>query len=58
MKTKLILFFIAGCISYSRAQENTAYQKPPKEILQLVDYERAPQVHNGLQKGKYDLPLP
>ncbi|MEY3238383.1 MAG: Prolyl tripeptidyl peptidase precursor, partial [Bacteroidota bacterium] len=26
------------------AQENLDYQKPPKEILDLVDYERAPSV--------------
>jgi dipeptidyl aminopeptidase/acylaminoacyl peptidase len=37
-----ILFALPGLISY--AQENLDYQKPPKEILDLVDYERAPQV--------------
>lgn len=26
----------------SFAQENLGYQKPPKEILDLVDFERAP----------------
>jgi hypothetical protein len=26
------------------AQENLTYQKPPQEIMELVDYERAPSV--------------
>jgi dipeptidyl aminopeptidase/acylaminoacyl peptidase len=38
----IILNFFAFFLSF--AQENLNYQQPPKEILQLVDYERAPQV--------------
>ncbi len=33
-----------------KAQENRTYQKPPKEILELVDYERAPQVRMDSKK--------
>lgn len=36
-----LLFF--GCNLFF-AQENVNYQKPPKEILELADYERAPSV--------------
>lgn len=32
------------------AQENITYQKPPKEILALVDYERAPSVSMDTKK--------
>lgn len=32
------------------AQENLTYQKPPKEILDLVDYERAPSVTMDTKK--------
>lgn len=31
-------------ITYTYAQDNTSYQKPPKEILELVDVSRAPSV--------------
>ncbi len=43
MKTKilLIILFLA---SYSYAQENLTYQKPPKEILDLADANLAPGV--------------
>jgi dipeptidyl aminopeptidase/acylaminoacyl peptidase len=41
------VFFLAISFAFTFticAQENLTYQKPPKEILDLVDYERAPQV--------------
>jgi dipeptidyl aminopeptidase/acylaminoacyl peptidase len=43
---KRFLFILSSTLlSYSFvAQENLDYQKPPKEILDLVDYERAPSV--------------
>lgn len=44
--TLSILFFT----SYSGAQENLNYQKPPKEILDLVDYERPPSVSMDSKK--------
>jgi dipeptidyl aminopeptidase/acylaminoacyl peptidase len=39
-------FSVVFCllITYTYAQDNTAYQKPPKEILELVDVSRAPSV--------------
>lgn len=37
-----LLFVMAGLSV--RAQENLTYQKPPKEILELVDVQRAPSV--------------
>ena len=51
MKTKLILIVIAlMALSKNKAQENLAYQLPPKSILQLADYERAPQVSIDTKK--------
>lgn len=38
-----LLFVLAGL--GLQAQENVTYQKPPKEILELVDVERAPSVN-------------
>lgn len=38
-----VLFIFSGCLILT-AQENLTYQKPPKEILELVDIERAPSV--------------
>jgi len=38
----LLLFLLTAFSTY--AQENLTYQKPPKEILELVDVERAPSV--------------
>ena len=32
------------------AQENVTYQKPPKEILELADFERAPSVSMDTKK--------
>ncbi|NUY80952.1 prolyl oligopeptidase family serine peptidase [Flavobacterium sp. MAH-1] len=40
---KLLLFFLMASFAVS-AQENLTYQKPPKEILDLADYERPPSV--------------
>ena len=40
---KLLLFTVLSSISLSLfAQEELVYQKPPREILALADYERAP----------------
>ena len=51
MKAKLILIVIAlMALSKNKAQENLAYQLPPKSILQLADYERAPQVSIDTKK--------
>lgn len=41
------LLVAAGTIS---SQENLTFQKPPKEILDLVEYERAPQVRMDSKK--------
>ena len=50
MKLKFTLFsFLLIGIS-SLAQENLTYQKPSKEILDLVDYERAPSVSMDTKK--------
>ena len=44
MKARLFtLLFLNFCLS-GLSQENLTFQKPPKEILDLVDYERAPSV--------------
>ena len=43
---KTILSFLSFLFLGSTllSQENLTYQKPPQEIMQLVDYERAPSV--------------
>jgi hypothetical protein len=41
---KLILLFAIISLSFAYSQENLDYQKPPKEILELVDAEMAPSV--------------
>ena len=46
--TFVLLFFLTFVIS--NAQENLTYQKPPKEILDLADYERAPSVSMDTKK--------
>ena len=49
----LLLAFAALSLLYpltTAAQENLNYQKPPKEILDLVDYERAPSVRMDSKK--------
>ncbi|UAM98612.1 prolyl oligopeptidase family serine peptidase [Polaribacter litorisediminis] len=43
MKTKMLLI-IVFLATYSYAQENLSYQKPPKEILELADADLAPGV--------------
>ena len=40
----VILVILLSIILFSNAQENINYQKPPKEILELVDIQRAPSV--------------
>ena len=51
MKKTLILIAIAlMALSKNKAQENLTYQLPPKSILQLADYERAPQVSIDTKK--------
>ncbi len=44
MKSKILhlLFLFIGFLGFS--QENISYQTPPKEILALADYERAPSI--------------
>lgn len=50
MKKILSLLFL-GVVGYSSvAQENLEFQKPPKEILDLVDYERPPSVSMDSKK--------
>lgn len=44
MKKISILLIALLSVTISFTQENLSFQKPPQEILQLVDYERAPQV--------------
>jgi dipeptidyl aminopeptidase/acylaminoacyl peptidase len=49
MKTNMIMktLIVTALLLLTRmgfAQENVTYQKPPKEIMELVDYERAPSV--------------
>jgi dipeptidyl aminopeptidase/acylaminoacyl peptidase len=43
MKIKLCLLLLLSSFVYG--QENLSYQKPPKSILDLADYERAPSVN-------------
>lgn len=44
-------FLMICCLSLSAiAQENLSYQKPPKEILDLADYQRAPSVMMDTKK--------
>lgn len=48
LKFTLFSFLLVGISSF--AQENVTYQKPSKEILDLVDYERAPSVSMDTKK--------
>jgi len=43
-KTVISLALFLSCLSGLNAQENLTYQKPPKEIMELFDYQRAPGV--------------
>lgn len=49
-KQTLIIVLILMAASRNMAQENLTYQLPPKSILQLADYERAPQVSIDTKK--------
>ena len=40
------------------AQEPITYQKPPQEILELIDIERAPSVIADANKPKHAVDLP
>jgi hypothetical protein len=40
----LVALFISLFLSDIQAQENITYQKPPQEIVDLVDFDRAPSV--------------
>lgn len=44
MKYLIHTYFLLFFLSFITAQENIAYKKPSKEILDLADYERAPSV--------------
>lgn len=44
MKRLLIFLSLISFTFLAKAQENLSFQKPPKEILDLVDYERPPGV--------------
>lgn len=44
MKTRFLFFFLMVFAGFALAQENLDYQLPPKEILELADYERPPSV--------------
>lgn len=49
-KRTLLIALILMTVSKNMAQENLTYQLPPKSILQLADYERAPQVSIDTRK--------
>jgi dipeptidyl aminopeptidase/acylaminoacyl peptidase len=49
MKLRFLLL-IFGISIAAHAQENISYQQPPKEILALADYERAPSVSMDTKK--------
>ena len=46
----IVIALIITAAGSSFAQENLPFQKPPKEILDLVDYQRAPMVR--MDSGK------
>ncbi len=48
MKIKFLLLLFISFLGFS--QENVSYQKPPKSILDLADYERAPSVSMDTKK--------
>lgn len=51
MKKYFLLLISLFVIEYSTySQENISYQKPPKEILELADYQRAPSVSMDSKK--------
>ncbi|MFT5251810.1 MAG: dipeptidyl aminopeptidase/acylaminoacyl peptidase [Flavobacteriales bacterium] len=50
MNFKITFLLFLGVSLNTFAQENLTYQKPPKSILDLVDYERAPSVSMDTKK--------
>ena len=52
---KKLLFFLLASGFTALAQENVNYQKPPKEILDLADYDRPPTV--GMDNRKENMLL-
>lgn len=50
MKKLFFFLLVSGFWFSAQAQENLEYQKPPKEILDLVDYERPPSVSMDSKK--------
>lgn len=52
MKQKILWLFLSCYFFNTYAQENLTYQKPPKEILQLADFQRAPSVNIDSKKSK------
>ncbi len=52
MRTLLSAFFILISTHFAVAQDAITYQKPPKEILELIDIERAPSVFTDSKKQK------
>lgn len=56
MKNLFQLLFILT-VSGAFAQENLTYQKPPKEILELADYERAPSVSMDTKRNTCFFPI-
>ena len=50
MTFKITTLFFLLAVSISFSQENLTYQKPPKSILDLADYQRAPSVSMDTKK--------
>ncbi len=48
MKLNLLILLLISYLGFS--QENVSYQKPPKSILDLADYDRAPSVSMDTNK--------
>ena len=57
MKKTIYYSFLLLFVFATQAQENLNYQKPPKEILELADYERAPSVSMDSKKENMLLSL-
>lgn len=47
-KISYLLFLMVSTLGF--AQEDITYQKPPQEILELVDFERAPSISMDSKK--------
>ena len=50
MKSNFSLLLFLGLSFHTFAQENLSYQKPPKSILDLVDFDRPPSVSMDTKK--------